>query len=206
MAVVATVPKPLPAPALHKTTVAPAQLQNHTGVLLSPSPPPVEVEVAPAVPESVKIDDHDKQTSMVLVGVQDQDAMVVEGDGISTVVGGAVPLPCVVGDGEEEGGGGSGGVGTGGGVSGGDRGSACSRESGPAVDAFNDPVKALVQCLCGVVTSRWRQASSLEGTRMPQKAWMLHAMEAVHALTGILQVGSFYNGAGAKGGVDETRV
>lgn len=54
------------------------------------------------------------------------------------------------------------------------------------VDAFADPLKALVRCLCGVVIGRWRQASSTG--RAPKKAWVLHAMEGVLALVRALQV------------------
>lgn len=52
--------------------------------------------------------------------------------------------------------------------------------------AFDDPLWALVRCLCGVLMGRWKQASSKGGA--PKKAWVLHAMEAVRALTRTLEV------------------
>lgn len=51
-----------------------------------------------------------------------------------------------------------------------------------------DPLRDLVRCLCGVVVGRWKQASSVTG-KAPKKVWVLHAMEAVHALVRTLEVG-----------------
>lgn len=56
-------------------------------------------------------------------------------------------------------------------------------------DAFAaDALRDLVRCLCGVVVGRWKQASSVTG-KAPKKVWVLHAMEAVHALIRTLEVG-----------------
>lgn len=50
-----------------------------------------------------------------------------------------------------------------------------------------DPFRALVRCLCGVVTARWKQAGEADG-RALKKGVVLHAMEAVYALTRALEV------------------
>lgn len=56
-------------------------------------------------------------------------------------------------------------------------------------DPFDDPANALVRCLCGIVTGRWKQAASaLKGGSTPKKAWDLHAVEAIHFLTGMVKV------------------
>lgn len=52
------------------------------------------------------------------------------------------------------------------------------------VDALRD----LVRCLCGVVVGRWKQASTTTA-KAPKKVWVVHAMEAVHALVRTLEVG-----------------
>ena len=64
------------------------------------------------------------------------------------------------------------------------------------VDAFADPLKAHVRCLCGVVIGRWRQASSTG--RAPKKAWVLHAMEGVLALVRALQVSNLIEKRGGE--------
>ncbi|CAM9141767.1 unnamed protein product [Scytosiphon promiscuus] len=51
-----------------------------------------------------------------------------------------------------------------------------------AVDALRD----LVRCLCGVVVGRWKQASTTTA-KAPKKVWVVHAMEAVHALVRTLE-------------------
>lgn len=51
-----------------------------------------------------------------------------------------------------------------------------------------DALRDLVRCLCGVIVGRWKQASSVTG-RAPKKVWVLHAMEAAHALVRTLEVG-----------------
>ena len=81
-----------------------------------------------------------------------------------------------------------------------DVGSASSGRGGvsSASDAFADPLKALVRCLCGVVTGRWRQASSTG--RAPKKAWVLHAMEGVLALIRALQVSDLTGVVTRRGG------
>lgn len=53
-----------------------------------------------------------------------------------------------------------------------------------------DPLRGLVRCLCGVVVGRWKQAASTTA-KAPKKVWVLHAMEAVHALVRTLEVGQF---------------
>lgn len=56
-------------------------------------------------------------------------------------------------------------------------------------EAFNDPERALVRCLCGIIASRWSQTSSLARGKTPKKVWVLHLMETVHALAQTLEVG-----------------
>lgn len=80
----------------------------------------------------------------------------------------------------------SGGDGGGGAVENADSG---GRRRSTAGDAFAaDPLRDLVRCLCGVVVGRWKQLSSVAG-KAPKKVWVLHAMEAVHALVRTLEVG-----------------
>lgn len=50
--------------------------------------------------------------------------------------------------------------------------------------AAESAVRGLVRCLCGVVVGRWKQTAKAR-----KKAWVLHAMEAVHALVRTLEVG-----------------
>lgn len=50
--------------------------------------------------------------------------------------------------------------------------------------AAESVVRGLVRCLCGVVVGRWKQTAKAR-----KKAWVLHAMEAVHALVRTLEVG-----------------
>lgn len=58
---------------------------------------------------------------------------------------------------------------------------------GAGARGFDDPERALVRSLCGVVTSRWKHASSLGNVKPPKKTWVLHAMEAVYTLAYTLQ-------------------
>ncbi|CAM9213321.1 unnamed protein product, partial [Ectocarpus sp. 13 AM-2016] len=48
--------------------------------------------------------------------------------------------------------------------------------------AAESVVRGLVRCLCGVVVGRWKQT-----VKARKKAWVLHAMEAVHALVRTLE-------------------
>ncbi|CAM9884029.1 unnamed protein product, partial [Ectocarpus sp. 12 AP-2014] len=48
--------------------------------------------------------------------------------------------------------------------------------------AAESVVRGLVRCLCGVVVGRWKQTAKAR-----KKAWVLHAMEAVHALVRTLE-------------------
>lgn len=72
---------------------------------------------------------------------------------------------------------------SGGGGGGGERSSVSSCD-GFTVDALRD----LVRCLCGVVVGRWKQAFT-STAKAPKKVWVVHAMEAVHALVRTLEVG-----------------
>lgn len=53
-------------------------------------------------------------------------------------------------------------------------------------DVFDNPLRALVRCLCGVVVRRWKEASSAR--KPPKKVWVSHVMEAVLALTRAIEV------------------
>ena len=53
-------------------------------------------------------------------------------------------------------------------------------------DTFDDSLRVLVRCLCGVVVGRWKEASSIG--KSPKKAWVSYVMEAVHALTLAIEV------------------
>ena len=87
---------------------------------------------------------------------------------------------------ERHGDGDRGGSDGGGGGGGGD--SSARATSSTASDAFAaDPLRGLVRCLCGVVVGRWKQAASTTA-KAPKKVWVLHAMEAVHALVRTLEV------------------
>ncbi|CAN0470882.1 unnamed protein product, partial [Ectocarpus sp. 12 AP-2014] len=48
--------------------------------------------------------------------------------------------------------------------------------------AAESVVRGLVRCLCGVVVGRWKQT-----VKARKKVWVLHAMEAVHALVRTLE-------------------
>lgn len=56
-------------------------------------------------------------------------------------------------------------------------------------DVFDDPLRALVRCLCGVVVRRWKEASS--AGKSPKKVWVSHVMEAVLALTRAIEVSTY---------------
>lgn len=73
----------------------------------------------------------------------------------------------------------------------GESGDSDGRASSTASDAFaTDPLRSLVRCLCGVVVGRWKQAASITA-KAPKKIWVLHAVEAVHALVRTLEVGRY---------------
>lgn len=71
---------------------------------------------------------------------------------------------------------------------GGVNGSGSGRRSSAVRDGFgDDALRDLVRCLCGVVVGRWNQSASTTA-KAPKKVWVLHAMEAVHALVRTLEV------------------
>lgn len=84
------------------------------------------------------------------------------------------------------------------------------RTSSTTSDAFAaDASRGLVRCLCGVVMGRWKQASSTTA-KVPKKVWVLHAMEAVHALVRTLEVSYirplvYRRRRGKTGGVEKGR-
>lgn len=168
---------------------------------LTPALPPEGEVRAPPQPPPVAKTGSIADNATLLDGAEmeapipSQDAMDVEIVGRDARGGSTFPsdevqgLPPIAGGGGVDGGSASAAVGRGcGGVGGGSGSSAVGMGGVGSVedDAFADPLKALVRCLCGVVIGRWRQASS--AGRVPKKAWVLHAMEGVLALVRALQV------------------
>lgn len=167
---IAAVAPPVPAQTSALTLAPPPE--GKVRIPLTRPPPPPLAKAGSTTNDATLPADAGVEVSTSL-----QDAMEVEAIGRDGRDGPCAPCvveraPPVAGDGEVNDGSASGAMRKGCGSS--------------VVDAFADPLKALVRCLCGVVIGRWRQASS--NGRAPKKAWVLHAKEGVLALIRALQV------------------